>query len=344
MHNDNLITVNSLYSVLKSKNKTSYVMNDGNIIIKKGSNIGIIGESGSGKTEFIKAITGTQDMIPGIIKGSVVFHIENEDKKMYNKDNRNKYTLSKINKTIKKKIIGYIPQDPKSYLNPYWKIKKIFMEMYKIKKRSKKINEFIKFYLDQVDLNYLEYQNKFPHQLSGGEAQRVMIALILSKEPDLIIADEISTGLDVSRQRKIIDSFKKIESTNKNLTMIFISHDLGFLSHVVDEYYVLYGGLICEHITDKKEFLDLDNLHPYTKDLISSLVPNQSDNNITHDEISTSLLNKPLKSCPYFNVKCKGCNRASHFHDRIPPMFDDNGNSSNINLNDRWKRSVKDNE
>jgi len=336
-----LVDIKALNSILSSKNKTSYVMNDGWLKINKGACIGIVGESGSGKTQLFKTISGTQEMIPGIVSGEVTFQFNNEKLNMY--ENKNgKYKLSKYHKAVKKDLIGFIPQDPKSYLNPYWTIKKIFKQTYRLRKQNIGFEDFIQNYLSQVDIDSNLYQNKLPGQLSGGEAQRVMIALVLSKQPKLIIADESTTGLDVSRQRKVIDTFKEIHLSNPDLTMIFISHDFGFLSHVVDEYYVLYGGFICEHITSKKQFSNFNNLHPYTQDLISSLIPGQNKKDISmHDEVSSSLLSAPLIGCPYFNVKCqdKDCNEQSHFHNKIPPMFDDKGNSSNINLNNSWKRS-----
>ena len=336
-----LLEIKSLYTILKSKDKTSYVMSDGNLIFNKGSRIGIIGESGSGKTELLKTISGTQSMIPGIVNGSVTYFLDNNKKhSVYNKKN-DKYYLNENHQKVKRELIGFIPQDPKSYLNPYWTIRKIFKETYKIKFRNVTFDYFLNDYLNQVDINYKAYENKYPDQLSGGEAQRIMIALVLSKDPTLIIADETSTGLDVTRQRTIIDTFKKIHLSKPDLTTVFISHDLGFLSHVVDEYYVLYGGFICEHITNRKEFLELDRLHPYTQDLISSLVYDSTAGSVMHDEVATSLLDKPLDSCPYFNAKCKdvNCKNTLHFHDRVPPMFDEKGNSLNIDINKKWKRS-----
>ena len=123
-----------------------------------------------------------------------------------------------------------------------------------LKERKISFNQFINHYLSSVDIEIDEFRKKYPNQISGGQAQRIMIALILSKEPELIIADELTTGLDVSRQKKIINTFLKIHNEQPKLTMIFISHDFGFLTHMVDEYYVLYGGFICEHITNDKQF------------------------------------------------------------------------------------------
>jgi len=336
-----LVEIKSLYSILKSESNTSYVMNDGNLVFNKGARIGIIGESGSGKTELLKTISGTQSMVPGIVGGSVTYFLDNGNQhSVYFKKNK-KYYLNKDHEEIKKDLIGFIPQDPKSYLNPFWTIREIFNESYNIKQREDSFDIFLKNYLNYVDIDYNLYQNKYPDQLSGGEATRVMLALVLSKEPTLIIADESSTGLDVTRQRTIIDTFKKIHLSNPDITTVFISHDLGFLSHVVDEYYVLFGGFICEHIIDKKQFLELKTLHPYTQDLISSLVYDDNKDKITHDEVTTSLLSKPLVGCPYFNAKCKdnNCQNKYHFHDNLPPMFDKDGNSLNVNINEQWKRS-----
>ena len=185
-------------------------MSDGNLIFNKGACIGIIGESGSGKTELLKTISGTQDMIPGIVGGSVKYFLnEEQEYSVYFKKN-GKYYLNKNHHEVKRDFIGFIPQDPKSYLNPYWTIRKIFKESYKIKSRDVEFEQFLSNYLNQVDIDYNKYQNKYPHQLSGGESQRVMVALVLSKEPSLIIADESTTGLDVTRQKTIIDTFKKI--------------------------------------------------------------------------------------------------------------------------------------
>tara|TARA_B100000676_G_C18081817_1_gene851819 strand:- start:874 stop:1902 length:1029 start_codon:yes stop_codon:yes gene_type:complete len=341
--NDILVKIDSLDTLLVSPNKTSYVMKDANFSIKKGSSIGIIGESGSGKTELFKTITGTQRMIPGITNGSVTYYLNNNKEHSVYYKSKDKYYINKNHEKIKKELIGFIPQDPKSFLNPYWTIEQIFKETYIMKKRDITLDQFISFYLNQVDIDFKKYKHKRPNQLSGGEAQRIMVSFVLSKEPQLIIADESSTGLDVTRQRTVIDTFKKIRVSNPEIAMVFISHDLGFLSHVVEEYYVLYGGFICEHITNKNDFKELDKLHPYTKDLVLSLLPSKKDNNKSmHDEVSTTLLNEPLNGCPYYNAKCKvkDCKDVSHFHNEIPPIFNENGERDNINMNKRWKRSL----
>ena len=333
--NDKLILVDELDAVLRSKDKVSHVMNNGKLKINRGSTIGIVGESGSGKTQLFKTISGTQDMTPGITSGTVIYYLEDSEESLYIQKADKSFILSDRHKEIKRDIIGFIPQDPKSFLNPYWTLEKIFYQTYKMKNREIDFDDFIKYYLEQVDIDSSVYKKKLPDQLSGGEAQRVMIALVLSKEPQLIIADESTTGLDVSRQRKVIDSFKNIHEMNPQLTMIFISHDFGFLSHVVEEYYVLYGGFICEHITDEKQFLDIDKLHPYTQDLISSIVPNKSELNV--EELSANVdLSKHLIGCPYVK-KCKHVTQNNLFekcNNEIPYVSKD----VSFDLDKPWKR------
>ena len=122
--------------------------------------------------------------------------------------------------------------------------------------------------------------------------------------------------------------------------MIFISHDFGFLSHVVDEYYVLYGGFICEHITDKKQFFNPENLHPYTQDLISSLKPKDNDDII--DELSASAdFSKELKACPYYeecNFKNLNDKLNNLCHSKVPPIINTDSENKKIDLNLKWQR------
>ena len=337
--NKNIIKIKNLYTELHSKNKSTYSLTDGNITIEKGSSIGIVGESGSGKTQLFKAITGTQQMIPGIVQGEVLINYEGKQFSMYTKDENDKFQLNTNHIDIKKSLIGFIPQDPKSFLNPYWTLKQIFKVTYNLKDRIVSIDEFLAYYLELVDIDALEYADKYPKQLSGGQAQRVMIALVLSKQPELIIADELTTGLDVTRQKKIIDTFKKIKSKNPNITTIYISHDFGFLTHVVDSYYVMYGGFIVEHINNTDKLSNHQSLHPYTQDLLKSLNPENV--NKLEDELSiNSKINFKLKGCPYVN-KCSHI--TNDIKDKcvnsIPALY--NSDNNQLNVEDDWMRCWK---
>jgi len=280
MNNTILIKVKNLYTELHSGKKHTKTMSNASFTINKGAKIGIVGESGSGKTQLFKTITGTQDMIPGIVNGSVEINFNNNFIQMYNKT-KNNYKLNDKHKVIKKEMIGFIPQDPKSYLNPYWTIKEMFLTTYNLKNREININDFIEYYLNLVDINPVQYISKYSDQLSGGQSQRLMIALVLSKEPELIIADEVTTGLDVSRQKKVIETFQNIHIKKPDITTVFISHDFGFLTHVVDEYYVIYKGKIVDYIENKEKLSNIETLDNHTKELINSLSSNPIINNKT---------------------------------------------------------------
>ena len=266
--NNTLIEVRNLYSVYETNtSKPKFILNDVNIDIPKGKTIGIIGESGSGKTQLISSICGIQLLSPGVIYGNVRFNINDKWVSVYNNDNNSEmdYYLNnpfKANKkvsfnirSIKRDLIGFIPQDPKTYLNPFWTVETLFKQSYKLNNNHKiPFDEFIAKHLLSAgirDNKIDDIKRKRPNELSGGEAQRVMMGFVFSKSPKIIIADEPTTGVDVTTQKKIIDTLDKLNGND--ITTILISHDLGFLDHLVDEYFVMYGGFVCEYIKKKEK-------------------------------------------------------------------------------------------
>ena len=311
-NNDILIEVRNLYSVYETNtSKPKFILNDVNIDIPKGKTIGIIGESGSGKTQLISTICGIQLLSPGVIFGNVRFNINDKWVSVYNNDidsekdyylnnpfKSNKKISSNI-KNVKRDLIGFIPQDPKTYLNPFWTVESLFKQSYKLNNNNTiPFNEFIAKYL--ISAGIREYKiddikRKRPNELSGGEAQRVMIGFVFSKSPKIIIADEPTTGVDVTTQKKIIDTLNTLNGDD--ITTILISHDLGFLDHLVDEYFVMYSGFVCEYINKKEKIYDSNNLHPYTRKIVQSL----DKNNLSKDSrLETAPENKEfLQSCPY---------------------------------------------
>ena len=307
----NKIKIDNINSVLTTPKGTSaFVLNDISIEIPKGKVIGIIGESGSGKTQLALAICGLQPMIPGVVSGNSSF---DSDSFMYTDKNESKIEkillpFSKIDPVkkitdrgykLRMDTIGFIPQDPKSYLNPYWSLNRLFRETFNLRDDVTNFDSFIEGYLEDVGLDAKTIRYQYPSELSGGEAQRAMIAFILSKKPKFIIADESTTGLDVSRQKTVINLLKNIVERNDDITLILISHDFGFLDHLVEFYCVVYGGFLCEFIENKKNIFTNEELHPYTKDLVSRLVPSKTDIE-THNELASSVdVFKKLDSCPY---------------------------------------------
>ena len=364
-----MIKVKNLSSVLNSQHAPVFVLNDIIMQVERGSTVGIIGESGSGKTQLMMAITGNQPLTPGVYEGTVEYEIDGIRKNYYpffdnainryrikQKNNKylrnNSHQFSKLVKNNYKKIkkykVGFIAQDPKINLNPYWSIELLFRQAYNKKQPEISFDDFIAKYCKQVKLNPDKIRKKYPHELSGGMAQRVMIAFILSQEPEIIIGDECTTGLDVGNQKGIINLFKNIKHNNPDVTLILISHDIGFLNLLTDELYVMFGGYIVEYIKNKSRLFDLNNdLHPYTEDLRDSLIPNR-ENELSRTSELTSQIKLDVKSdgCPYSHGK-----RCEIFQDNpslpcqesMPPVNNisrnvDEKENAEISLDDDWVR------
>jgi len=242
-------------------------------------------------------------------------------------------------------VIGIIPQDPKSFLNPFWTVQEFFMEAFnKLSEfeliKEKDLQSFIQNNFEKFDLD-VALKNKYPNELSGGEAQRVMNAFVLAHKPKVVFADETTTGIDVSRQINVISQFKLIQSENPDTTIIIISHDFAFLNHLVDTYVVMFGGFVLEVINDINKLRSRETLHPYTADLLSSL--DQSSNNIQKETIDNfiDLTIKP-QGCPYKD-RCKvfasGDRELQHkCESEFPPIVDSYSGEKVEELNTDWQR------
>ncbi len=372
---NDIIKLKNVNSVLSSNEGPVYVLNDVSFAIEEGKIIGLVGESGSGKTQLSMAFSGMQDLTPGVVDGSVEINVSKQKFDIYpssdNYLNKMKRTSNnnfkrvreyKYNKIImsntdylKRYVFGWIPQDPRNFLNPYWTLERLFHESYKLRKSIEKNfstefyceKNFAEHYLSEVDLDPEDSLSKYPHELSGGQCQRAMIAFVLSKNPKFIIADETTTGLDVSRQKVIIDLFKKIKDNNPKLTVILISHDFGFLHHLVDHYMVMYGGLLVENIVDKDQIRNPDALHPYTNELLSRLW-GDSVKTKSSDELTLAIdpLQK-LNNCPYFEA-CPVTNdddfkNIEKCKSELPPIVDSRNNShTDIDIKRSWRRCWRD--
>ncbi|MGA0976556.1 MAG: dipeptide/oligopeptide/nickel ABC transporter permease/ATP-binding protein [Methylophilaceae bacterium] len=226
--------------------------------IKKGECLGLIGESGSGKSVTALSITCLVASPPGVITdGSINYSGKNILEMDYEE-------LRKI----RGNKISYIFQDPLSTLHPLIKIGKQLEEAF-IEHSESKNNEASlrgKELLKLVQIPNIEnVWNSYPHELSGGMRQRVSIAMALTNDPELIIADEPTTALDVTVQAQILsilDSLRK----KRGLSVLFISHDFGVVSQICDRVIVMYGGQIVEQ--GKTENIMKQPRHPYTKQLM----------------------------------------------------------------------------
>ena len=223
--------------------------------IEKGTTFGLVGESGSGKSTIGHSIIRLYDPTEGKIylSGKEVSGRMTKEKK--------KYLTTKMQ---------MIFQDPMASLNPRKKVIDIVAEgldahhMYSSKKeREEKVYEI----LERVGLNH-EQANRYPHMFSGGQRQRIGIARAIVMEPDLIIADECISALDVSIQAQVVNIMKELQE-ERNLTYLFIAHDLAMVKYISDYIGVIHLGHFVE--MGKKDEIFENPIHPYTKSLLSAI-------------------------------------------------------------------------
>ena len=229
--------------------------------LKRGETVAVVGESGSGKSVSIKAIMG-------ILAGNAVVE---SGKIMYEGQNLLEISEDEYHK-IRGSKIGLIFQDPLSALNPIMKIGKQITETLKLsypkmtkkEARARAIELMESVGIPDADRRFDQY----PFQFSGGMRQRIVIAIALARDPEVLICDEPTTALDVTVQAKILDLIKDITKA-RNLSVIFITHDMGVVANMADRINVMYAGKIVETGTSEEVFFE--PAHPYTRALLASM-------------------------------------------------------------------------
>ncbi|MFB9860180.1 dipeptide ABC transporter ATP-binding protein [Salinicoccus siamensis] len=278
--------------------------------LKKGETLAVVGESGSGKSVMSKSIMGLIPEPPGKISGEYIKY-KDEDILKYNKKKLRKLRGSEI---------SIVFQDPMSSLNPTMTVKNQIIEgILTHSKISKKeaVGRAIEI-LGSVGIHEPEKRiNQYPHQFSGGMQQRVVIAMALACDPEILIADEPTTALDVTVQAQVIDLFKKIQK-ERGTSIIFITHDLGVVANIADRVAVMYAGKIVE--IGKVEEIFYNPQHPYTKGLLKAM-PNLEHSHDTLISIPGSppnLMNPPEGDA--FAIRNKAPLKIDFLYN--PPMFE----------------------
>ncbi|MGN0382741.1 MAG: ABC transporter ATP-binding protein [Eubacterium sp.] len=300
--NDNIIEVDNLCTYFFDNNEVLKAVDGISFNVKKGSTVAIVGESGSGKSvtslSLMKLIRESEGKI---VKGSIRFDTGDEIVDIV------KASTQKM-RELRGNKLSMIFQEPMTSLNPVLKIETQLRESIILHNplisKSEVKNRMLEL-LSMVKIPNEEHILKcYPHELSGGMRQRIMIAMAVSCNPSLIIADEPTTALDVTIQAQILQLLAELKQKN-NLSMILITHDLGVVAQMADYVVVMYAGKIIEQGTAREIFEK--PAHPYTKGLMRShpKISDDSDRLYSIPGNVPNLINMP-KHC-YFKDRCEEC-------------------------------------
>ena len=257
-----LLEVKNLRTFFKTKKGIVKAVNDVSYTLEPGKTIGIVGESGSGKSVSAMSILQLLDGNGYIAGGEVLF----EGKDLTKVSMEEMYSL-------RGNAISVIFQEPMTSLNPVFTVEKQLSEPFIIhqgmnKKQARE--EALKMLYDVQIPNPEAVLRQYPHQLSGGMRQRVMIAMALACRPRILIADEPTTALDVTIQAQILRLMNQLQA-EKGTSIIFITHDLGVINEMADDVAVMYCGQVVEKASARTIFSDSEMSHPYTEGLMYSI-------------------------------------------------------------------------
>ena len=296
---------------LGGKSQILHALNDVSVEVYEGETLGVIGESGCGKSTFGRTLI----QLHKATKGSVIY------------EGRDLFALKGKELKAVKKDIQMVFQDPYSSLDPRKTAGKLIEEPLVVhniipdkQEREKRVLELLR----EVGLD-IQHVHRFPHEFSGGQRQRINVARALSMNPKVIVCDEPVSALDVSIQAQVLNLFNRLQK-ERNLTYIFISHDLSVIKHVSDRIAIMYLGRIVELC--KAEEIYKNPLHPYTKALLSAIPPSSPFEEKERivlagdipspigDQIGCSLAGR----CPNCTEKCR----------KETPVLKDTGNGHQV--------------
>ena len=255
-----LLEVKDLETEFKVKRGTVKAVNGVSFEVDKGEILAVVGESGSGKSVTSLSVMGLIRDPGRVAGGEILFNGENLLKKS-----------TKEMQAVRGDKISMIFQEPMTSLNPVYRVKDQIMETILTHTTMNK-KEALKRAIEMLDLVGIpapeQRVNDYPHQMSGGMRQRVMIAMALACDPELLIADEPTTALDVTIQAQILDLINRLRE-KLGMAVLLITHDLGVVAETADKVVVMYCGRVVEQATVEQLFTK--PLHPYTQGLLDSI-------------------------------------------------------------------------
>ena len=294
--NKNILEVQDLVVEYHTDNEVVHAVNGISFSLEKGKTLGLVGETGAGKTTLALSIMKLLPKVTGkIAGGSILFN---------GKDLTN--TPENEMRMIRGSLITMIFQDPMTSLNPVLTVGDQIAEVVEqhMKLDKKGVEDRVDEILKLVGIP-AERKHEYPHQFSGGMKQRIVIAIALACDPQLLLADEPTTALDVTIQSQILDMMEELKE-KLNTTIIFITHDLGVVAEFCDYVAVMYAGEIVEMGT-AEDIYESDKRHPYTVGLFQS-VPNleeESDRLKPVDGLTPDPVQLPA-GCK-FHPRCPHC-------------------------------------
>ena len=297
--NTTFVTIEDLYVEYRSNDQNIQAVNGVSFRLKKGRTLGLVGETGAGKTTIAKSILRVLPDVGSKITGGKILLGEN-----------NLLDLSEVEmRKIRGNTVSMIFQDPMTALNPVQRVGDQIAEVVNLHNDFSKAEceERAKEMLEMVGIPSDRY-HEYPHQFSGGMKQRVIIAIALACTPDLLLADEPTTALDVTIQAQVLKLIEELRN-KYNMAMLLITHDMGVVAQTCDEVAVIYAGDIVEYGT-KEQIFDHPT-HPYTIGLFGAIPSMNSDEEWLHpiDGLPPDPSNLPAgcafsPRCPYVSDEC----------------------------------------